>query len=219
MHKIKITEIKFSDVHLSKKNSSALRGYISNTYGNISDHFHNHDGDKCINRYPLIQYKIIKNVPTLIGIKEGSDLLNNIFFDIKNIKLKNKDILINTKNIKSGEFPIGLSNDLYQYTLTDWMALKSENYIKYSACKNDSDKRNLLKEILAGNIRSFLKMKGVFVDNILLNINVKTHRVVKIKNHKMSVFNIDFVSNVLLPNNIGLGRNTAKGFGILSRKS
>jgi len=214
---IRVTEVQFPDVKLTKNKSSKLRGYIANTFGNISNYFHNHDGDKLIYKYPIIQYKILNSTPTLIGIDEGSQLLNTISLNIHTLNL-DTNIDVNSKTIKTNIYDVGVSDDLYKYKISDWVALNDKNYKIYSSLTSDSDRKSMLKRILIGNVLSFFKsISYTELSNILVNIENIKPKSIKIKDSYTIAFNAFFTTNMQLPNHIGLGRNTSKGFGVISK--
>ena len=75
----------------------------------------------------------------------------------------------------------------------------------------------LLEKILKGNILSFLKGLGIFLENELVcNItNISRVYVEKYKGVGMTAFDIAFSTNLSLPDKIGLGKNAALGFGVV----
>ena len=69
-----ITEKKYDNRYAEK-----LRGYFANLYKE-EDLFHNHD-DKGNSKYrmPLIQYKLINGMLSIVGIEEGAKLIADEF--------------------------------------------------------------------------------------------------------------------------------------------
>ncbi len=47
--------------------------------------------NKLFYRYPLIQYKVIKNAPMIIGIREGVDILKSIYDKVDSLQINNKE--------------------------------------------------------------------------------------------------------------------------------
>ena len=99
------------------------------------------------------------------------------------------------------------------------MPLNSQNYAKYMEFEDLVEKIVFLEGILTGNILSIAKGLGV---NLMEQISVRlTHLddpyIITVKSVKMMTFNADFVTNVSLPQFIGLGKDASIGFGTLFR--
>ncbi|HEY9246843.1 MAG TPA: hypothetical protein VIO11_08360, partial [Candidatus Methanoperedens sp.] len=48
---------------------------------------HQHNADKFIYRYPLVQYKMINGAPMVIGINDGAEVLKQVYDKYDEIKL------------------------------------------------------------------------------------------------------------------------------------
>jgi hypothetical protein len=58
----------FNNISLKPFQIPKFRGYIGNIFKDC-DLFHNHNNEgKLINRYPLIQYKIINGTPLMVAV-------------------------------------------------------------------------------------------------------------------------------------------------------
>jgi len=133
MQTIHQTIIRFPEIQLATRDAHKLRGYFGNIFQEYSPLLHNHlESGESAYRYPLVQYKVINRVPTLVGLNEGADLLINLFLKIKTLQIEDKTYPINQKNIESKTLEIGLSNELHSYRFqTLWMALNQENHQRY----------------------------------------------------------------------------------------
>src|SRR5512138_1288739 len=54
-----------------------LRGFFASGFSEYAK-LHRHDADRFIHRYPVVQYKTIASVPTVIGINEGAEFLKQV---------------------------------------------------------------------------------------------------------------------------------------------
>jgi hypothetical protein len=59
------------------RDGSKLRGFFAKKYS-CEELMHNHGENGHIYRYPLVQYKVIDGIPTLIGLGQGSNLILDI---------------------------------------------------------------------------------------------------------------------------------------------
>jgi hypothetical protein len=215
MQTIHQTIIRFPEIQLSTRDAHKLRGYFGNIFKEHSSLLHNHlESGESAYRYPLIQYKVLKNIPTLIGLNEGAELLINLFLKIKTLQIEDRTYEIQQKNIESKNIEIGLSSELHSYRFqTLWMALNQENHQKYLN-NSPAERQKQLNVLLQNNILSYYKAMNYWVDGqvmgMLQNVSEKE---TKFKDKAMIAFQADFVTNAILPSFIGIGKSVARGFG------
>lgn len=211
------TIIRFPEIQLATRDSHKLRGYFGNLFKEQSPLLHNHlESGEQLYQYPMVQYKVLQGVPTLVGLKEGAELLIQLFLKIKNIDIDGKNYPVLQKNIESKQLTIGLSEDLHRYRFeTLWMALNQHNFAEY--LKEDEPQQNQhLKAVLVGNILSFYKAMDYRADGrIMANLQVTAQKETQFKNNTMFAFEASFVTNALLPSFIGLGKSVSRGFGTI----
>lgn len=216
---IQQTIIKFPDIHLHTRDAHKLRGYFGNLFKEKSPLLHNHfESGKNRYAYPLVQYKVIENIPQLVGLNEGAKLLIELFLKIKEIKIEDQIFPIYSKNISNSLLEIGLNDQLIEYRFeTLWMALNQNNFSKYISLINNQEKESFLTKILIGNILSFFKYMNFSVAEriyVKLKFNEKE---TAFKNNRMIAFTGSFTTNVLLPDLIGLGKAVSRGFGTIKK--
>jgi hypothetical protein len=199
-------------VSLHANDSPKLRSYFGWKYRNEKI-FHNHDGKKFLYRYPLVQYKVLKGVPTIVGFSSGSDAILNVGIHENELYLDGVRYHLGRAEIKTDTVEIGISNKIWQYEfITPWIALNQNNVIKFQAA-DDIEKEELLEQILIGNMISFSKGFDYDVkERIRTKLNLRKVDV-KLKGYDMMGFVGSFKSNFMLPNFAGLGRSPARGFG------
>lgn len=214
-HQLHQTIIRFPEINLETRDAHKLRGYFGSLFQEHSPLLHNHleTGENAY-RYPLVQYKVLEGVPTLVGLNEGADLLIGLFLKIKELQIGERSYPVLQKNIESKMVDIGLSEDLNAYRFqTLWMALNQRNYEEYVDESKEQQPKHL-KAILTGNILSFFKAMNYRAEaTILVNLKITGERETQFKNNAMLAFEAGFVTNALLPGFIGLGKSVARGFG------
>lgn len=218
MHTLHQTIIRFPEIQLATRDAHKLRGYFGTLFQEHSPLLHNHlETGESAYRYPMVQYKVLDGVPTLVGLNEGADLLISLFLKIKELKIGVCIYPVLQKNIESKTVNIGLCEDLHAYCFkTLWMALSQRNYAEYMSGTGEQQSK-LLKSILTGNILSFFKSINYRADaNVMVNLKIAAERETQFKNNAMLAFEGSFVTNVLLPQYVGLGKSVARGFGTLS---
>ena len=216
---LQICRIKFPEVKLQTRDAHKLRGYFGNLFKEHSPILHNHYEDGRFRyKYPTIQYKVINNIPTLIGINEGAELLPQLFLKIREIDINGKKFQINTKNIELREEESGYSTGLNEYQFsTLWMALNQKNYPRYQGLKSEKEKEEMLNSILVGHMLSFFRNTGIELqpnERLMAKVNVQ-EKSTNFKENKMIAFSGKFIVNAILPDEIGLGKSVSRGFGTI----
>jgi hypothetical protein len=215
MQQINQTIIRFPEIEIATRDAHKLRGYFGSLFQEHSPLLHNHlESGVSAYRYPLVQYKVLEGIPTLVGLNDGADLLIEIFLRIKEIEIGERNYPVLEKNIENRRIDIGLSHDLHAYRFqTLWMALNQHNYEQFLTEPEEQQFKHL-KAILIGNILSFFKsMNYRAEDMIMINLKIIAERETQFKNNTMLAYEASFVTNALLPNYAGLGKSVARGFG------
>jgi hypothetical protein len=162
-------------------------------------------------------YKVLHQVPTLIGMNEGAALLVKLFLQIKEIQIEGQLFPALQKNIESSHLRVGVESDLYAYTFaTLWTALNQYNFSKYIQV-GETEQQQQLKAILINNILSFYKGAGYLAENQIITCLQVRRKETQFKNQIMPAFEGTFTTNALLPEGIGLGKAVSRGFGTIRK--
>jgi len=216
--KIRILNITFT-AEIAGHEVPAFRGAIIRKVGQENLLFHNHLAEgQFLYKYPLIQYKKIKGQAGIMCIEFGVDEIHK-YFDKKDwdIKIGERWIEMKIAGLNMNQFTMQVWDHFFYYNLRNWIALNKDNYPKYMQIQNEEDKKTFLENILKGNILSFAKgIEWTVEKPIELSIKeIKGQKLVSYKGNKLMGFDIDFRTNVFLPNYIGLGKGVSLGFGIV----
>jgi len=212
------TIVSFPEIKLQTRDAHKLRGYFGQLFKEHSPLLHNHYEDGTSRyRYPLVQYKVIDEVPVLVGFNEGSELLVGLFLKIKEIDIEGRIYVVLGKNISQTTTDLAPNGKLNRYQFkTLWMALNQANYSTYLTL-DEGQKKEFLDKALQNNILSFFKGMGYFTtERIMANVNV-VEKQTQFKNQKMLVFSGEFVTNAVLPHLAGIGKAVSRGFGTIQR--
>lgn len=212
------TIIRFPEIKLRTRDAHKLRGYFGNLFKEKSVLLHNHMGNGEFRyAYPQVQYKVINQTPTLVGINEGAELLTNLFLKINELKIGGSVYPVHQKNIEARQIEPGASVAPKTYRFeTLWMALNQKNHERYAGA-NSLEREKLLEKILVGNCLSFFKAIDLFVEVQLkarVSLNEKETR---FKNNRMIAFEGMFEINAKLPDWVGLGKQVSRGFGTIKK--
>ncbi len=199
-----------------------FRGAIINAVGNSDVLFHNHtDDDGFRYAYPLIQYKRINRKAAITCIGEGTEAIGKFFSSCNfDVVLGNRNMTLEVESVRAHKTLVQVWDSVFTYHLRKWLPLNQENYRKYEALDSIVERYAFLERLLTGNILSFAKSMGVlFEQQVECRItSAETPRLISYKGVKMMSFDVEFKTNVSLPDYIGLGKGVSLGFGTVVRK-
>lgn len=194
-----------------------FRGAIINAVDNSDVLFHNHtDGDGFRYAYPLIQYKRINRKAAITCIGEGTEAIGKFFSSCNfDVVLGNRNMTLEVESVRAHKTLVQVWDSVFTYHLRKWLPLNQENYRKYEALDSIVERYAFLERLLTGNILSFAKSMSIFFDQrVECRItSAETPRLISYKGVKMMSFDVEFKTNVSLPDYIGLGKGVSLGFG------
>ncbi|MCH7611783.1 MAG: hypothetical protein IIB95_07630 [Candidatus Marinimicrobia bacterium] len=211
--------IEFSGLPMKAFDIPKLRGAVAKQFPKF-DLINNHiENDRLRYAYPSIQFKVINNSPLIVGIGDGVDVLKTVFMDISNLDIDGKNISINEKSVRLDTVEFGQINKPVDYRFVlPWMALNQVNHKTYLSL-SWKEKRPFLENILRRNLKSLSKGFDYFIpdfENLQVQTNLKTV-LRNFKNQKMLCFKGAFTTNFIIPDYLGIGKQTARGFGTVVR--
>lgn len=184
---------------------------------------HNHEGSNYRYAYPLIQYKRLNGKAAIVCIQEGLQVMGKVVVDEKvPICLgKAHEMVLQVEDVEFVQHELKLEAEACRYyALHHWLPLNSENYKKYVETDSLVERVRMLERILTGNLLSVASGLGVYVDSTIsvciTELRSKPH-VVVYKGVKMMAFDLEFKSNLCLPYNIGIGKGSSLGYGIIEK--
>jgi len=193
--------------------SQELRGFFATKFTEYTE-LHHHNVDKFIYRYPVVQYKMIRNVPTVIGINEGAEVLKEIYDGYNEIRLGEQIYQIIERGISVRNAEFGISEKIHTYEfITPWLALNQENYRKFYTLKGNLERDEFIRKILIGNIISMSKSLGYQIpEQIKCDAHMK-FRKDRLKDVNVMTFTGIFHTNFIIPDYLGIGKSVSRGFG------
>ncbi len=169
---------------------------------------------------PLIQYRIIDGYPALIGIRDAIDIIKGLFFDLNEITILDKQFVTNEREVCFLEESLGISEDYKNYIFSSpWLALNQENHKSYKQMHPIEQKR-FLNRILKNNLLTLSKGFEYWIENFdKVELEGWFHEIqVNFKNRKLIGFKGEFTTNFAIPKYFGLGKQSARGFGVVELK-
>ena len=202
-----------------EKSSSQVRGFFANKF---KEHLllHQHiSKNKYSYSYPLIQYKNHQGTSMIIGIKDGVNVIKEIFDKYDSIQLDGQIYHIFEKCLELKKEEFGVCKKHIPYSIiTSWLALNEKNYERYQRLGAWGKKKELLKKILIGNIISMSKSLGYTVPAPIEAKIIELKEVpTKLKGTPMLGFLGTFSVNFQIPDYWGIGKSVSRGFGTVKR--
>lgn len=220
MDVIKWAHIEFDELYGLCPHAGDLRRWINAAFPNIPLlHQHDPNQGKPIFLYPLIQYKVIENLPIVFGIEEGAEELIHLYGEIMERDIRLGPRVIRNITFKEGRVSFKETEKQGYLFLTPWLAFNRKNLYRYREETVWAKRKAILSGILAGNILSMAKTIGIMVD-FQLHIRTKVNMLkVEIPRHNIIAHGLvgTFESNVELPPLLGLGNHVSIGFGTVTK--
>jgi len=198
-----------------------LRGAMIRATGGSSLFYHNHTGaDRLRYAYPLVQYKRIGGQAAIVFIGNGVDAAADYFSsNTVEITLGERQTLLELQHADAHTTLINIWDDVFTYSIRKYLPLNQHNYATYQQTDGLTDRLAIIESALTGGILSFAKGVGIHVgDRISLKITaMQEPRQYVYKGVKMLGFDLEFKTNISLPDYIGLGKGSSLGFGMIKR--
>lgn len=201
-----------------------FRGAVLSRIGEDADIlFHNHIDDvKYRYSYPLVQYKRIAKKAAIVCIEDGADIVGQFMSRCNDNRfmIGNRCLELHIDEVVPTRTLVQLWNDEFSYFLNKWLPLNKDNFQKYIGAGSLTERIVILEKILRGNLLSLCKGLGIMLtEELKVSItDISRSRTVRIKDVKLMSFDVEFKTNLTIPNNIGIGKNSSIGYGVISRK-
>ena len=188
-----------------------LRGFLADKYRENTV-FHNHLSDSYNYAYPKLQYKLIKNMLSIMGIGEDVTEINKkLFEEIDYLNIDGNLIFDIQKEIEIFNDEIEFTGDkMYEYRfVTPYLPLNDKNFSKYLK------REYTLEQAITNNILEVLKGLGIWLEKenkIYVSADLQiTSR--DLKNVNMIAFIGNFYTNIKFPDYFSLGKRKSLGYG------
>ena len=208
--KYSILKFKRNEKH-TMRDLEKLRGFLADKYKENTE-FHNHLSDGYNYSYPKLQYKLIKNTLSVMGIGEDVTEINKkIFEEIDYLNIDENLIFDIQKEIEIFDDEIEFMGDkMYEYRfVTPYLPLNDKNFSKYLK------REYTLEQAITNNILEVLKGLGIWLEKenkIYVSADLQiTSR--DLKNVNMIAFIGNFYTNIKFPDYFSLGKRKSLGYG------
>lgn len=174
---------------------------------------------RLIYQYPRVQFKVLASTALLLGINEGSELLQRLWLEIDETRLGDEQLAVLESQFETRTEQLEVIAEPIEYRFaTPWLALNQKNFHEYIGTHNQRTRKDELSRILVGNCLGLAKSLGIrFSDHIAADCRRLTSIKTSLKGQGMIGFVGKFTVNLTLPDCIGLGKSVSRGFGTVER--
>lgn len=214
--KVRIMTAAYKNIELSGADAKNVRGFFADL-DRTDSILHNHTEEGAdIYRYPKIQYKVLHGTPMIVAAEEGIRSIHPHLMEQTSLRIGSRVYSDTALDIHLSERPVGDSREVKSYRfLTPWLALNQKNYQQYRKA-SEEEKEAILTRALIGNLLSLCKGFQVTVERRLeVTLDLDSKKVLYERN-PMEGFTGRFKVNCCIPNLLGIGKGTARGFGTVS---
>ena len=201
---------------VSLEDARKLRGAIAQVMKRPE--FHGHIGEKFRYREPLIRYEASSGCLNAIGICDGAMLLKELP-RFQSLRLGHSEFDVHRQTVTPSRVEVGVVDKNFHYRfVSECLLLNQENHNRWRRMHH-SEKHELMRRILVGNILSFAKGIGMSVtarleaDCDLAPVGFRTLK----PGVRLLGFTGTFSVNFKLPPMWGLGKSTSRGFGTVQQ--
>lgn len=200
-----------------------VRGAIASLYRDWSI-LHQHLGRQFLYQHPLVQYKVINDIPMVVGLSIGAELLAALE-PPRQLVLNHAPVEFKDIRLVSEIYEPDFSTPHHFHFATPWLALNEDNYKLYRIFESDEQViaiGQLLQRILIGNIISFAKGLGLSI-LARLQANIEHwHAEPVLAKQEESGLMLGFAANggitFSAPPFWGFGKQSSRGNGVMITK-
>ncbi len=217
LRRIPVLTVRFQNA-ITLSELPLFRGAVISKVPEDTTLFHNHLQDSFRYRYPLIQYKRIGGKAAVVCIGEGTDAIGQFFANADfDLQIGSRRETFRVEQVIPDRCLIQIWEHTFRYTCRKWLPLNQTNYDTYMHLEGVAERALFLQKILTGNILSMCTGLGVQIEkNILCEVtDISEMDIYRYKGVRMAGFDIEFKSNLSMPDYVGLGKGVSLGFGMI----
>jgi hypothetical protein len=179
---------------------------------------HKDDTAGFIHRYPVLQCKQIKTGLIMIGISQGAGWLCRSTHDRTILGTGESTCRITARDpaIRSEPFGVADASITYEF-LTPWLALNQQHAKKFYDLNGKLQRDAFMQKLLAAHLHTLAKSLDYGI-TIPVSCEAKVRfRRDRIGRENVMVFLGKFVTNLTIPDYLGIGLSVSQGYGTIKR--
>jgi hypothetical protein len=213
------TAISVLDLPLRDGQIPEFRRLINSFVGARNDLFHNHVAERAYHyRYPLVQYKTIGKKAAIMGITEpGVSALHDLMTDApfrEQCQLLLGEQFALSATARETLLLSAVAEETYR--IRKYLPFNPDNLTKWNSSPSLVARATLLESCLTGHLLKFASALRWQLPPRSLEVVLLDFRPYQTKVHGASflAFELEFKTNMTLPEQVGLGKAVSHGFGV-----
>ncbi len=214
---LRTVTLTFDTIRPVPGSAPGLREFFATKFAGYIEH-HREAAASFIHRYPVVQCKIIRNFPTVIGINEGALFLKEFADETREIPLGPDTYQVAEHDILIRDEEFGISETLQSYEFaTPWLALTQENYKRFYKLTGKPARDEFVQKIFVDTLLSLSNALGYKVPApIMCDTNFHFQKD-QLNGTSVMTFTGKFQSNFQIPEYLGIGKSVSQGYGAVRR--
>ena len=216
---IAIVELSWETPYKGYSAAHLLRGAIAQKFPD-NPLFHQHQDNKNIYRYPLIQYRWDKGKGIIAGINDGGKQLLKVSLTGESLYIGEKKLQIAESCVDISRFEVSVMPTLQRYYFkSPWLPFKQDNYQKYRAM---TSQQQIIERdrLLIANLLATMSALGIYLPcRLYASFFIKKIVPCNYKDKQLMGFIGEFVANINIPCNIAIGKAVSHGYGWINRQA
>lgn len=190
-----------------------LRGAIGHCFPD-NPLFHQHDGERFVYRYPLIQYRWDRSGPWILGLGAGAHFLKEVGWVGMELNLGGCAVTVRDAVCAFRLHEIRPTPRLCRYRFAaPWLPLSQDNYTRYQDLPRTERCFELDRLAVAGVLLGLRGFGVEFSDRLYAAFEMKSARPCGYKGIQLMGFTGSLLANVDLPDGFAIGRAVSHGYG------
>jgi hypothetical protein len=190
-----------------------LRGAVAGLFPD-NPLFHQHDGPRCLYRYPQVQYRWDDEGPLLLGLGEGARFLAGVAWAGTRLRLGERAVTVRDAVCSFRRHEIRPAPRLRRYHFAaPWLPLSQENYQRYRALGPLGQEAERDRLAVAGLLIALRGFGVEFPGRLFAAFELRSALPCRYKGVELLGFLGRLLANVELPDGLALGRAVSHGYG------
>ena len=206
------------DTHISAREIPAFRSALMRQIGDTGP------ASTLSKRYPLLQCKTRRSYdqqqPLIVCLGNQPQLFLRFSKQKQwQARFNGRSVEMQVAYSKFTDFRMACHSNLSAYHIYNYLPLTPEDYPSYKALSSLADKQLFLAQRLEKHIRQFAKGIDWNIKSQVKVVvsDIRKELPVPYKGIALHRFDLDFKSNIFLPEYIGLAKGASSGYGVVRR--
>ncbi|NMB77837.1 MAG: CRISPR-associated endonuclease Cas6 [Methanomicrobiales archaeon] len=173
-------------------------------------------GSHVLHRYPPLQVKEVKDTLLAIGICQGAVFLHSAVSGRTTMGTGGHECTIISRDpaIRSEEFGPDSHMHTYEF-LTPWLALNQQHAKKFYDLTGKPARDAFMEKLLLSHLTTLAKsLDAPLTQSVSCSAKVRFERM-RIDRENVMVFFGKFRTNLVIPDNLAIGRSVSEGYGTI----